>query len=188
MVCATTTPLSISGLSTQRLSGEIRPMKPFHRAAVSFANVYEKCVDLIEWYIFRKNHIKQDVWPLNCCAIAYVVSPKNLKSLVYMNWIDSRRRLDKGITVNLQDEPFKFCGRNGAGCVDLLNRVFSTHLIGFLLRATKQERKTALKRLRYYVPPKVVFLAKTPNAVFPASERKNTHCSRWSRSSTLEWY
>ena len=51
----------------------------------------------------------------------------------------------------LQDEPFAFCGRIGAACVDLLNRVFSTHLIGFLLRATKQERKTALKRLRYCV-------------------------------------
>jgi len=35
--------------------------------------------------------------------------------------------------------------------VDLLNRVFSTHLIGFLLRATKQERKSALKRLRHCV-------------------------------------
>jgi len=49
--------------------------------------------------------------------------------------------------------------------LDLLNRVFSTHLIGFLLRGTKQERKTAPKRSRYYVPPK---------AVFPASERKIT--------------
>jgi len=115
----------------------------------------------------------KDVWPLNGCAIAHVVSPKNLKSLVYLNWIDSRRRLGKGITVKLQDELFAFCGRNGAACVDLLNRVFSTHLIGFLLRATKQERKTALKRLRYYVPVKTVFPAKTPKAVFPASERKN---------------
>jgi len=84
---------------------------------------------------------------------------------VYMNWMDSRRRLNKGVTVELQDEPFAFCGPNGAACVDLLNRVFSTHLIGFLLCATKQERKTALKRLRYYVSPK---------AVFSASERKNT--------------
>jgi len=28
--------------------------------------------------------------------------------------------------------------------VDLLNRVFSTHFIGLLLRATKQERKSKL--------------------------------------------
>jgi len=87
-----------------------------------------------------------------------------------MNWLDSRRRLDKGVSVELQDEPFAFCGRNGAACVDLLNRVFSAHLIGFMLLATKQERKTALKRLRYYVPPKAVFPGKTPKAVFPASE------------------
>jgi len=91
-----------------------------------------------------------------------------------MNWMDNRRRLDKGVSVELQDELFAFCGRNGAACVDLLNRVFSTHLIGFLMRATKQERKTALKRLRYYVSPKAVFPAKTPKAVFPANERKNT--------------
>jgi len=41
----------------------------------------------------------------------------------------------------------------------------SSHLIGFLVRATKLERKSALKRLRYYVSLK---------AVFPASERKYT--------------
>jgi len=40
------------------------------------------------------------------------------------------------------DESIAFCGRSGIACVDLLNRVFSTHLI---LRATKQERKSALK-------------------------------------------
>jgi len=40
---------------------------------------------------------------------------------------------------------FAFCERIGAECVDLLNRVFSTHLIDFLLSATKQERKSALK-------------------------------------------
>jgi len=30
-------------------------------------------------------------------------------------------------------------------CVGLLNRVFNTHLIAFLLRSTKQERKSALE-------------------------------------------
>jgi len=49
--------------------------------------------------------------------------------------------------------------------VDLLNRVFHTHLIGFLLRAIKQERKSSLKRLRHYVSPK---------AVFPVSKQQNT--------------
>ena len=51
----------------------------------------------------------------------------------------------------LQNEPFAFCGRICTACVDLRNRVFSAHLIGFLQRATKQERKSALKRLRYCV-------------------------------------
>ena len=57
--------------------------------------------------------------------------------------------------------------------MDLLNRVFSTHLIGFLLRGTKKERKSALKRLRYYVPLKAAFPGQTPKALFPASERKD---------------
>ena len=47
------------------------------------------------------------------------------------------------------DASFAFCGRIGSACVDLLNRVFNAHLIGFLLRATKQEQKSALKILRY---------------------------------------
>jgi len=50
-----------------------------------FANdekkICEKCVDLAEWNISRKNHVTQDVWLSNCCAIAYVVlSQINLKS------------------------------------------------------------------------------------------------------------
>ena len=51
----------------------------------------------------------------------------------------------------LQDDLFAFCGRIGTAGVDLHNRVFSTHLIGFLLRATKQERKSPLKGLRHCV-------------------------------------
>jgi len=51
--------------------------------------------------------------------------------------------------------------------MDLLNRVFSTYLIGFLLRATEQERKSALKRLRYSVP-------QDSQGVHSASERKYT--------------
>jgi len=40
---------------------------------------------------------------------------------------------------------FAFCGGIGTACVDLLNRVFNTLFIDFLLRATKQERKSAQK-------------------------------------------
>jgi len=45
----------------------------------------------------------------------------------------------------LQDEPFAFCGRISTACVDLLNRVFSTLLISFLLRAIKQEQNSTQK-------------------------------------------
>jgi len=51
----------------------------------------------------------------------------------------------------LQDEPFAFCGWIGTACVNLLKRVFSTYYIVFLLGATKQERKSTLKRLRYCI-------------------------------------
>jgi len=71
-----------------------------------------------------------------------------------MNRIDINRRVDEGATVGncrmnclLFADEFIF----DTACVDLLNRVFNTHLIGFLLRATKQERKSALKRLRHCV-------------------------------------
>ena len=66
----------------------------------------------------------------------------------------------------LQDEPFAFCGRIGTACVDLRNRVFSSLLIDFLLRATKKERKSALKRLRYYVSPRQCFLGRRSRQCF----------------------
>jgi len=56
----------------------------------------------------------------------------------------------------VQDELFGFSGRIGTARVDLLNRVFSTYLIGFLMRATKQERKSALKMIE------VLCLSKCP--------------------------
>jgi len=80
----------------------------------------------------------------------------------------------------LQDEPFAFCGRIGTACVDLLNRVFSTHLIGFLLRATKQERNSILKRLTYCASQD------TPGSAF--CKWAEIHCSRWRRSSNLRWH
>jgi len=56
--------------------------------------------------------------------------------------------------------------------VDPRNRFFNTHLIGFLLRATKKERKSTLRKLRYYVSPKAVFPGQTPKAVFPVQAPK----------------
>jgi len=52
--------------------------------------------------------------------------------------------------LELQDEPFAFSRQIGTAWVDL-QQGFSSHLIVFLMRATKQERKSALKRLRYCV-------------------------------------
>jgi len=52
----------------------------------------------------------------------------------------------------LLDEQFAFCGWFGTVCVELLNRGNSTLLIDFLLRATKQEWKSAQKKLRHCVP------------------------------------
>jgi len=91
----------------------------------------------------------------------------------------------------LQDKSFAFCGRIGTACVDLLNRFFSTHLIDFLLRATKQERKSALKIWG-------IVSLKTPKAVYSARERKYTAaggdvqvlCSgihEWRKSEQRHW-
>jgi len=72
-----------------------------------------------------------------------------------------------------------FCGRIGTACVDLLNRVFSTYLIGFILCTSKQERKSALKSLRYCISQDV------QGSIF--CKWAEIHCSR-RRSSTLGWY
>jgi len=56
-----------------------------------------------------------------------------------MNWIDSHRRVDEGVTVgNCRMNRLLFADELvcGSACMDVLNRVFSTHLIGFLLRPT----------------------------------------------------
>jgi len=88
-----------------------------------------------------KKHMTQDVRSLNCCAIVYVVlSQKKLESPgLYELDRQSQTRRRGFYCWELQDESFAFCGLFGIACVDLLNRVFSTPLIGFLLRATKQE-------------------------------------------------
>jgi len=64
--------------------------------------------------------------------------------------------------------------------MQLLNRVFSTHLIGFMLRTTKQERKSALKRSRYCASQDA-----QGGVCFKWAE---IYCRRWRPSSTLGWY
>jgi len=70
-----------------------------------------------------------------------------------MNWIDSHRRVDKGVTAgNCRMDCLLFADELAAYCMrGSSHRVFSSHLIGFLLRANKKERKSTLKRLRYCV-------------------------------------
>ena len=55
------------------------PGRKTHFANKEKKYIYEKYVDWVEWNISRKNHITQDVGPSNCCAIAYVVSPKKFE-------------------------------------------------------------------------------------------------------------
>ena len=98
-----------------------------------------------------------------------MVSPKKfLKSLgLYELDRQSQTRRRGCHCWELQGEPLSFCRRIGTACVGLLYRVFSTHLIGFLMRATKQEQKSALKKLRCCV-------SQDTKAVYSASERKYT--------------
>jgi len=79
----------------------------------------------------------QDVRPSNCCAIA-ILSQKIWRALVYMKWIDSHRCVDEGVTVgNCRMNRLFFADELVLHAwMDLLNKIFSTHLIGFLLRAT----------------------------------------------------
>jgi len=75
--CHYTSSKSLTGFSTLRSAGQVRPVKPFHSAAKHILpimkkySIYEKCVDWAECSISRKTHIMQDVRPSNCCAIAY---------------------------------------------------------------------------------------------------------------------
>jgi len=80
-----------------------------------------------------------------------VLSP--LLFIVCMKLIDRCSRVDEYVTADTGriNRTF-FCRRVGTTCI-FLNRDFNMHLIGFLLRATKPEWKSALKRPRYYVSP-----------------------------------
>jgi len=82
--CRHSSSQSISGFSELWPAGQIRPAEPFHPAAkhilpmMKKLYIYEKCVDVIECDISRKNHITQDVWPLELlCNSLYGHSQKS---------------------------------------------------------------------------------------------------------------
>jgi len=94
-----------------------------------------------------------------------------------MNWIDSHRHVDESVTVgngrmNLRTNRYCMRGSSQQGLQHAFYR--------FLLRATKQERTSALKRLRYCV------FQDAQGSVF--CTRAKIHCGRWRRSSSLGWY
>ena len=96
-------------------------------------------------HIPKKTHYAR-VRTSNSCAIAYKSPyplPKTLESpgLYGSDDRQSQTRRYGCHFWELQDEPFAFRGRIGTACMELLNRAFSAHLIGFLLRTTEQERK-----------------------------------------------
>jgi len=89
MVCAFTTPLHIlyQGSPHHGPLAKSDLRSHFNGRKTHFANnekimqyIYEKCVELVKCSISRKSHITQDVWPSNCCAIAYVVFPKKFEA------------------------------------------------------------------------------------------------------------
>ena len=77
----------------------------------------------------------------------------------------------------LQDEPFVFCRQISTACVDLQNRVFSVHLIVFLLRVTKKERKSTLKHWGIMSCQGSVSWADAQGSV--SCKWAQIHCSRW---------
>ena len=153
-----------------------------------FANIYEKCVDLIEWHIFWKNHIKQDVWPLNSCAIAYVVSHQNFEEpwSIWLGWTVADASTSMSVLncrinrLHFADETVLHAWVFSTGSSACIWSVFCC------VQPSRNENST--KKIE-----EILCLAqrsiswKMPKGVFPASERKK-HCSRWRRSSTLEWY
>jgi len=84
-------------------------------------------------------------------------------------------------SLELQDQLFTFASRFGTVSIfSTGNRFFSTHSIGFLLRATVPEWKSALKIPGYY------FSLESQDSV--CCKWAAMHCNRWRRSSTLGWY
>ena len=145
MVRAATTLQSMSGLFTQRLAGQIRSVKPFHTAAMHFAN-NEKIIYLrkICWF-GRMEHIPKKYHYARCPVLELFCNslcgplPKIWESpgLLDSQSLTRRRRCH---CWELQDESFAFCGRISS----LLHAwIFSAglqhafDLIDFLLRATK---------------------------------------------------
>ena len=115
MVCAVITLLSVSGLSTQRLAGRIRPVKLFHPAALHFAN-NEKILYLrkICW-LGRMEHIPKKWHYARCPALELFCNslcgplPKILESPgLYESDRQSSTRQRGGLCWELQDESFAF--------------------------------------------------------------------------------
>jgi len=145
-------------------TGQIRPTKPSHPAAkhispiIKKSYVYEKYVDLVEC---------KNVLLSNCCAIAYVVSPKKCRVLVYMNWIGSHRHVDEGVTVGNCKTNRLFLRKNWY-CIRGSSQQGLQHAFDRFYAACDQEAtKIRSKKIEvgYYVSPK---------AVFPASKRQYT--------------
>ena len=72
--------------------------------------------------------------------------------MIYMNWIDSHRRVDEGVIVGSSTIKRLFLADVLVPLnLHLVNRVFSMHLVGFQLRVIKPELRSALKIRRHYV-------------------------------------
>ena len=95
-----------------------------------------------------------------------------------MTWIDSNSQVNGGVTVGSCRINRLLLGTIWC-CLHLLNRAFNILLIGFQLRATKPECKSALKASRYYVSSETQINVSCKWAAI--------HYSRWSGSSTLGW-
>jgi len=155
--------------------------------------IYEKCVDLVECNISRKNHITHDVRPSNCCATAHQVLFQNFwRALVYTNLIDSHRRVE-GVT-------FGNCKMNRLlFAVELVLHAWIVSigsparisLVFYCVRPSRNKKQ--------YWSDWGIMSLKTPKAVYSARERKYTAAGgevqaswgsiyEWRKSEQRHWY
>jgi len=118
--------------------------------------------------------------------------PKTLKSpgLYELDRLSQKHR--RGCHCwELQNEPFAFCGRIDTECVDLRNKVFSSHWS--VSAACDQGTKISSKKIEVLCLAKAVFPGQTLKAVFPASEHKyiaaggDLQVPPWGRGGIHEW-
>ena len=148
MVCAGSTSLSISGPSTQRLAGQIRPVKPFHPAAIRLLELM--CNSLCGLY--------QKLW----------------RALVYMNWMGQLQTPQQGCHCWAAGRTVcvlrtKWCCIRGSSQQGL-QHTFDR----FSAACDQAGTKISTKKVEVLCLAQGVLPGKTPKAVFPASERKNT--------------